>query len=302
MRRIPFDIIITLLLGLGLGLAYSWLFSPLHVVDASHIALRADFKDAYRSAIAASYGATNNLARAQARLALLGDPNSIERLAQKAAVILASTRSQAQRLIASGEFAQADRVVALAIALENGTIVVAAPTFTSTADNAVTVVKEATATLPPPPPDLPFQFTETPQSIDPQIIETQPVINTATPRPTRTLIPTVGAPFTLIAQDTVCDATLPDGLLQVLVFNSNRKQIAGAKIIITWANGEEQFFTGLKPEISHGYADYSMSPNIAYTVRLASGSDIASELTAPTCQTPSGETFIGGIKLTFQQP
>jgi len=291
MRRIPFDIIITLLLGLGLGLAYSWLFSPLHVVDASPIALRADFKDAYRSAIAASYGATNNLARAQARLALLGDPNSLDAL-----------NSQAQRLIASGEFAQADQVVALAIALENGTTVVAAPTFTSTADNAVAIVKEATATLPPPPPDLPFQFTETPQSIDPQIIATQPVINTATPRPTRTLIPTVGAPFTLIAQDTICDATLPDGLLQVLVFNSNRRQIAGAKIIITWNAGEEQFFTGLKPEISHGYADYSMSPNIAYTVRLASGSDIASELTAPTCQTPSGETFIGGIKLTFQQP
>ena len=291
MRRIPFDIIITLLLGLGLGLAYSWLFSPLHVVDASPVALRADFKDAYRSAIAASYGATNNLARAQARLALLGDSNSLDAL-----------NSQAQRLIASGEFAQADQVVALAIALENGTTVVAASTVTSTADNTVAVVKEVTATLPPPPPDLPFQFTETPQSTDPQIIETQPVINTATPRPTRTLIPTVGAPFTLIAQDTVCDATLPDGLLQVLVFNSNRRQIAGAKIIITWNSGEEQFFTGLKPEISHGYADYSMSPNIAYTVRLASGSDIASELTAPTCQTPSGETFIGGIKLTFQQP
>lgn len=291
MRRIPFDIIITLLLGLGLGLAYSWIFSPLHVVDASPIALRADFKDAYRSAIAASYGATNNLARAQARLALLGDSNSLDAL-----------NSQAQRLIASGEFAQADQVVALAIALENGTTVVAVPTVTSTADNTVAIVKEVTATLPPPPPDLPFQFTETPQSTDPQIIETQPVINTATPRPTRTLIPTVGAPFTLIAQDTVCDATLPDGLLQVLVFNSNRRQIAGAKIIITWNSGEEQFFTGLKPEISHGYADYTMSPNIAYTVRLASGSDIASELTAPTCQTPSGETFIGGIKLTFQQP
>lgn len=291
MRRIPFDIIITLLLGLGLGLAYSWIFSPLHVVDASPVALRADFKDAYRSAIAASYGATNNLARAQARLALLGDSNFLDAL-----------NSQAQRLIASGEFAQADQVVALAIALENGTTVVAASTVTSTADNTVAVVKEVTATLPPPPPDLPFQFTETPQSTDPQIIETQPVINTATPRPTRTLIPTVGAPFTLIAQDTVCDATLPDGLLQVLVFNSNRRQIAGAKIIITWNSGEEQFFTGLKPEISHGYADYTMSPNIAYTVRLASGSDIASELTAPTCQTPSGETFIGGIKLTFQQP
>ena len=130
MRRIPFDIIITLLLGLGFGLAYSWLFSPLHVVDASPVALRADFKDAYRSAIAASYGATNNLARAQARLALLGDSNSLDAL-----------NSQAQRLIASGEFAQADQVVALAIALENGTTVVAVPTVTSTVDNTVAVVK-----------------------------------------------------------------------------------------------------------------------------------------------------------------
>ena len=113
---------------------------------------------------------------------------------------------------------------------------------------------------------------------------------------------TVGAAFALIAQDTVCDTNLPDGLLQVLVFNSNRRQVAGASIVITWENGEERFFTGLKPEVGNGDADYSMSPNIVYTVRLASGSDIASELTAPTCQTPSGETFLGGIKLTFEQP
>jgi len=289
MKRFPFDILLTLLLGLGLGLAYSWLFSPLRVVDADPIALRADFKDAYRAAIASSYAATGNLPRAQARLALLGDTNSIEAL-----------NSQAQRLIASGEFTQADQNVALAIALADGTTRVSTPT--STADNTVIVIKESTATLPPPPPDLPFQFTETPQLIETQIIETQAVINTATPRPTRTLIPTIGVPFALIAQDSVCDTNLPDGLLQVFIFNSKHKQIAGARIIITWENGEEQFFTGLKPEIGNGYADYSMSPNIAYTVRLASGSDIASDLTAPTCQTPSGETFLGGIKLTFQQP
>ena len=68
MRRIPFDIIFTLLLGLGLGLAYSWLISPLRIVDADPIALRADFKDNYRSAVASSYTATGNLPRAQARL------------------------------------------------------------------------------------------------------------------------------------------------------------------------------------------------------------------------------------------
>jgi hypothetical protein len=289
MKRFPFDILLTLLLGLGFGLAYSWLISPLRIVDADPTALRADFKDAYRAAVASSYAATGNLPRSQARLSLLGDENSIEAL-----------NSQAQRLIASGEFVQADQVVALAITLADGTVLVSPPT--STPANVVTIISTPTATLPPPPQDLPFQLTETPQSIETQSIATQAVIDTATPRPTRTLIPTVGAPFALIAQDTVCETDLPDGLLQVLVFNNSRRQVAGARIIITWDAGEEQFFTGLKPEIGNGYADYSMSPNIAYTVRLASGSDIASDLIAPTCQTSSGETFLGGIKLTFQQP
>lgn len=289
MKRFPFDILFTLLIGLGLGLAYSWLLSPLRVIDADPIALRADFKDAYRAAIASSYAATGNLPRAQARLSLMGDANSIEAL-----------NSQAQRLIASGEFVQADQVVALAIALADGTTPIAEPS--STPENIAAIITTPTETLPPPPQDLPFQFTETPQTIETQSVATQAVINTATPRPTRTLIPTVGVPFALIAQDTVCDTNLPDGLLQVLVFNNSRRQIAGARIIITWDNGEEQFFTGLKPEIGNGYADYSMTPNIAYTVRLASGSDIASDLIAPTCQTPSGEAFLGGIKLTFQQP
>ena len=292
MKRIPFDIILTLLLGLGLGVAYSWLISPLRVVDADPVALRADFKDNYRSAIAASYAATSNLPRAQARLALLGDSNIIEAL-----------NSQAQHMLATGEFAQADQLAALATALGNGTTGLA-PVPTSTSNNPITVTKTSTVTLPPSPQDIPIQLTETPQPIDTQITETQTqsVADIPTPRPTRTLIPTVGAPFALIAQDTVCDKTLPDGLLQVLIFNSSHRQVAGAKIIITWDNGEEQFFTGLKPEIGNGYADYSMSPNIAYTLRLALGSDIASGLTVPTCQTPSGDNFPGGIKLTFQQP
>ena len=63
MRRIPWDIVLALLAGLGLGLVYSWLISPLRVVDADPVALRADFKDGYRAAIAAAYAATGNLPR-----------------------------------------------------------------------------------------------------------------------------------------------------------------------------------------------------------------------------------------------
>jgi hypothetical protein len=88
----------------------------------------------------------------------------------------------------------------------------------------------------------------------------------------------------------------------VLVLNSNRRQLAGVEVVVTWDAGKEQFFTGLKPELGNGYADYIMTPEVQYAIQLARGSDVALGIVAPTCQAPSGETFFGGIKLTFQQP
>jgi len=277
---------LALLAGIGLGLVYAWLISPTRVIDAVPSALRADFKDQYRSAIAAAYASTGNLPRAQARLSLLGDAAPIEAL-----------NAQAQRMLASGQsFEQADQVAALASALGNQEG--AGPTsIPDTPPVNDIVVDTPSSTIPPPPPDLPLLLTETPQPI-----ETRPTLAASTPRPTRTSIPTPGAPFALTNQESVCDSNLADGLLQVLVLNSNRRQVAGVEILITWDGGEESFFTGLKPELGNGYADYIMTPNITYTVQLKQGSDIAQGLTPPACQTSSGETYSGGIKLIFQQP
>jgi len=292
-RRIPWGILLALLAGIGLGLVYAWVISPTRVVDSEPAALRADFKDHYRSAIAAAYGATGDLARAQARLSLLGDSDSIEAL-----------NAQAQRMLASGQlFDEADQVAALASALDqNGVDIPTSTPITQSTDNptnTVNTVSALTSTFPASvsTSEVPVQLTETPQAI-----ETQTTSIAATPRPTRTFIPTAGAPFELTGQESVCDPNLPDGLLQVLVFNSNRRQMPGIEILITWEGGAENFFTGLKPELGNGYADYIMTADVIYTLQLKSGSDIASGLTAPTCQTPGGEAFYGGIKLTFQEP
>lgn len=289
MRRLPWDILLALLTGLGLGLGYAWMISPLHVTNADPSALRADFKDHYRSAIAAAYAATGNLPRAQARISLLSDPDPVEAL-----------NAQAQRMLAGGDsFQTTDQVAALALALGED-VDGPGPTPVPATEVVNSVDVAFTATIPPPPPDVPIVETDTPPA--PLAVETQPVLPEAPPRPTNTPVPTPGAPFTLTGQDEVCDINLPDGLLQVIVMNSNRRQVAGMKIIITWEGGGEQFFTGLKPELGNGYADFIMTPDISYTVQLASGSDIAAGFLAPTCQTQNGETFPGGIKLTFQQP
>jgi hypothetical protein len=286
-RRLPWDVLLALLAGLAAGLVYAWLISPLRVTDADPTTLHPDFKQEYRSAIAAAYAATGNLARAKTRLALLNDPNPVEAL-----------NAQAQRMMADSEsLAQADEVAALALALQNGSE--AQPPSNVPTEVVQEVQASFTETLPPAPADIPFAFTETPVSIETQ---DQPILASTTPRPTQTLPPTLGAPYKLTGQDSVCDTNLPDGLLQVLITNSNRRQVAGVGINITWDGGEEQFFTGLKPELGNGYADYIMTPSISYTVQLAMGSDVATGLITPTCQSPTGESFFGGIKLTFQQP
>ena len=106
MRRFPWEILLALLIGLGLGLVYAWMLAPLKISDADPGTLRSDFKDQYRSAIAAAYAATGNLPRAQARLNLLQDPDPVTAL-----------NAQAQRMLARGDAVPAaDQVAALAAA------------------------------------------------------------------------------------------------------------------------------------------------------------------------------------------
>jgi hypothetical protein len=296
MRHFPWSVLLALLVGLGLGLGYAWVISPPAITDATPLSLRADFKDQYRSAIAAAYAATGNLPRARARLALLEDTDAVQTL-----------NAQAQRMLAGSEGGerseQADQIAALALVL--GEESNEAPVSTPTAEISDPLEAVATLTFGPPPSEPPLIATEAPESIETSsATETQPAeaVSVPTSRPTRTATPEPGEPFTLTGQETVCDPNLPDGLLQVFVLNSNRRQLAGIEIAITWDGGEEQFFTGLKPELGNGYADYMMTLQKTYTVQLAGGSDVALGITPPTCQTAAGATFFGSIKLTFQQP
>jgi len=81
-----------------------------------------------------------------------------------------------------------------------------------------------------------------------------------------------------------------------------QRQIPGIELILSWAGGEEHFFTGFKPELGNGYADAIMSPGVTYNLRAADGGAPVAELTPPTCQKTNGETYFGGLKITLQRP
>ncbi len=281
-KRLFWLSLLALALGFGLGLTYAWLISPLRIVDASPQALRADFKDRFRMAIAAAYASTGDLERARARLALLGDVQPAEALT-----------AQAQRMLAAGESLENVRQVALLASILKGQQV------TAPAPASPTFVAVLVSPLP-----AETTFTPTPALLtaETQPSETSLLAATSTPRPTRTPTATLGAPYQLVGQDTLCDPDLEEGLLQVVVINAVRRPVPGAEIIVAWSTGEEHFFTGLKPELGNGYADFVMTPGTIYSVRMADGGTPASDLSAPVCTATDGSSYYGGLRITFQQP
>ena len=273
--------------GIGLGVYYAWIISPLRYVDTSPDTLRADFKDQFRVAIAAAFATDHNLDRAKARLVLLGNPNSVQDLT-----------ALAQRMLGEGEsFHVVQEIANLATDLQAG---VASIPLTST-PNPTSVQTQVSQTQP-----SPVTGTRVPiETIASPTIEstsTAAIFDTPTPRPTRTAVPTAGAPIQLVSQDQVCNPNLTNGLMQISVLDSHHHQMPGMEIIITWNGGEEHFFTGFKPEIANGYADYVMQPGVIYTVRIEQSGIPVPNLSAPACPDTNGQTYSGGLKLIFQQP
>jgi len=281
-RRFLWEWLIALILGFGLGLAYAWVISPIQYVDASPLALRNDFKDHFRSAIAAAFASNGDLERARTRLSLLGDPDPAQALT-----------AQAQRMLAGGDSLDTVQQVALLASALQGEVVANPPTEMPTNSPEPTGQTAAPETFTP----------EVSQpTIEPESTSTPVPVLTPTLRSTRTPTPTLGAPYQLVGQDTVCDPVLAEGLLQIVVINATRKQIPGVEIIITWNSGEEHIFTGLKPELGHGYADYLMKPDVLYSIRMADGGTPASGISAPTCTANDDNSYPGGIRVIFQQP
>lgn len=289
MKRFPWLWFAALVAGFGLGLFYAWIISPVRYFDTTPDTLRADFKDQFRVAIAASYAADRNLDRARARLALLGDD----------ADLIQTLTAQAQRMLAAGEPIEAIQQVAL-LATDLKTGAASLPPAAATTETAVSITgasqtaPASTSTL-----EAAINPNDTPTV---EIVNTPVVFDTPTPRPTRTPVPTAGAPFVLVSQDIVCNPNLTYGLMQISVIDNRGRQLPGREIVITWSGGEEHFFTGLKPEIANGYADYIMQAGVTYTVRVAESGAPISNLSAPTCPDSNGQTYAGGLHLTFQQP
>jgi hypothetical protein len=124
-------------------------------------------------------------------------------------------------------------------------------------------------------------------------------LTTSTPS---TSLASPDGPFTLLDQEKKCDQNLPAPLIQVQVTDRSDQPVSGVLVIVTWTDGEDRFYTGLKPEQGLGYADYTLDPALVYSVQVGEGGDPVNDLAAAACEDAAGNRFWGAWLLTFVQP
>jgi hypothetical protein len=317
--RGPWYLLTALVLGVALGVVAAWVVWPVRYVDTSPGSLRADFKDHYRALIAAAYLSNHDLARAQARLLNLYDRSTPPNQAYQDAARLLTI--QAQQAVSEGRpESEIQALGQLAVALSQGanpstllpTTIPILPSATLTPSPTVV----ATLTLSPSP--LPPIETLTPTPLAVAILTETPLPGTPgtptrTPRPSATPLPsatslpsqtataTPGAPFALQSSRLACDQAYAQPLIQVEAQDAAGLPVPGVPVVVSWPGGEDRFYTGLKPELGLGYADFTMTPGLTYILRLGEGGQPVPDLRATECETAGGQ-FWGAWVLVFAQP
>ena len=278
-KRSNWYLLTGLFLGLIIGLLFTWVVSPIKEVDTHPQYLREDYQDIYRTLIARAYQANHNLPRAKARLALIGDEEPTLALA-----------AQAQRYLAEGGDIETAKVLAsLSSALQTAAINAATPLPTVPEEDAQTQETEDT------------QITPTMDN------EEDPGQSTATPEGDETAVPTAtpteSPPFILQVSAPICDPTLGEPLIQIIASNGEGEGIPGVALVISLGPDlKESFYTGLKPEVDLGYADFTAEPGLTYTLEVPESGLVVPDIEVPTCQTESEDSYWGSWEIYITHP
>lgn len=267
-RRFPWYIVTAILVGLIIGLSISMWFAPITWTDTSPSSLSASMQDEYRLNVARAYQANANLDRAMARLALLGEIDPIAML-----------MAQSQHLQVNDPLGRDSEILSI---LASALVQRAQSTPTATINAAPLAADPASGMTTPRPTLTPLM--------------------TFTPRPSSTPGPTLGAPFGLYDREIVCDSLKMPKMLMVEVYDQAGDPVSGVRVTVTWEDGQDHFVTGLFPETNRGYADFSMTEDVVYSVQAGEGGEWATSLQAPECTAGDGSTYWGSWLIVFRQP
>jgi hypothetical protein len=271
MRRLWAPIGLGFILGVIAGLYYAWVLNPVEYVDTAPHSLREDFKGDYLALIASAYVGTGDIDRAITRLGLLPEVGTSGRVSALAE----------QRQAGGYPASEGHALMQLAAVLTGAPLATPSPGVHPSHTPAPAAITTAST----PTPTRRSSLTSTPTRFQ-------------TPTPTAT----PAGPFQLLSREQVCDPELTQPLIQVLVRDAAGDAIPGVQVTVLWDTGEDTFYTGLKPEIGAGYADFGMRADLTYALQIAGGSGVIRDLQVTDCAAADGESYAGTWQLIFQRP
>lgn len=291
--RQPWYLLTGFLLGLAAGIAFSVWFWPVPYDFARPSDLTGDSRDIYRLAIARAYFASGDSGRAYPRLDLLKDEQPESILAAHAQRVLAAGQEKDSNALAllAQKMNPEERIKSTPVSEYQGSIEpTLPPETTNTPSGILSELPTAEATA------------ETDQDGTPvPTIAPLNIPSAEIPRSTPTMFPTISAPYILKEKAVDCGRNPRPGLLQIWVENASGLAMPGVRIQINWKDGEETFYTGLKPDMNNGYADYEMTPGVIYSLRVGESGETVTGLSAADCASEGYPERVGGMVLRFTE-
>ena len=277
-------LVIGLLVGIGGGLIYAWAINPVVEFDTEPWQLRKEDREYYTVAIALAFAGDSDLNRAIDRMrSLQGQNVSIDIFQQMADTACELARGN---YVDSNSGLNAIRRMMTFYQLQ-GRAGCAENLIPAVALEATTVVQIdlPTPTLLPP-------ATKTPTPIS---------LSQVSPTPPRIIVPT-SAPrrdFVLANVSTFCDSSI-SGVIEVFVQDFGGVGLPGLPVRVRWDDGEDVFFTGLKPERGPAYADFQMEAGKGYIIDMPGRADPSSDqLVAANCTADNGEPSLISYRAVF---
>lgn len=283
--RPPFYLLTGIILGLIIGFTFSFYLFPIEYSNVPPETLQSVDKDQYRLMIAYAFHANQDIGRANARLGLLREDNVLEILLNQAQ--RSDRRGDAQILLSLYEVLQ-----------ENSTFEASNPQI-STQTEIPTLPGAVTLTETP---NISETITATIQTVKTATARPTQPAQTKTFFPTQTIVSGATIPFRLVEQKTVCDPNSPESSIQIEVLDKENKPMGNIRILVNWEGGQDIFFTGYFPEISVGYADFLIEPNVVYSVQIGEIGETVNQIISPECENNSGEKYWGNVSLLFGEP
>lgn len=258
---LPVSFVLALAIGAGVGLLVSWVFWPVEYVNVAPNSLHQAHRDEYMVLTAISYARSRDLGRAQSRLASLGSSAQIEaRLVALAEdYILNGRKTSETRALAELAYALGYRRVALLPFVPETLPTATMTPFPVVPTSTPRPLPTETDTPIPTPTDTPtIEASVTITDATPGTPPVQAHTPTHTPPPTwtPTVTPTPRPRYEVIEQRRTC--VPPGGVLAVTVLDEAGRPQPGVELLVRWNGSTDRFFTGLKPDISAGYADFTL--------------------------------------------